>query len=126
MRRWSRTLMLVLALLVAGGVGKHVAAQAVLPGASKGLAEAARDQNGRGGVLIIGMSAGNIPYPNTPPNEGFEGRRWVGYQIYDGLANWNLARGDTVPVPSPALGACPRINVCSLLSRLVRRFVCTD
>jgi peptide/nickel transport system substrate-binding protein len=106
MVRWSRTLMLVLALLVAGGGGKKVEAtggQAILPGASKGLDEAARDQSGRGGTLIIGMSAGNIPYPNTPPNEGFEGRRWVGYQIYDGLANWNLAQGDTVPVPSPAL-----------------------
>jgi peptide/nickel transport system substrate-binding protein len=106
MVQWSRTLMLVLALLVACGGGKKVEAtggQAVLPGASKGLDEAARDQSGRGGTLIIGMSAGNIPYPNTPPNEGFEGRRWVGYQIYDGLANWNLAQGDTVPVPRPAL-----------------------
>src|SRR6266567_545628 len=106
MMRWSRALMLVLALLVMCGSDKKVEAtggQAVLPGASKGLDAAARDQSGRGGTLIIGMSAGNIPYPNTPPNEGFEGRRWVGYQIYDGLANWNLAQGDTVPVPSPAL-----------------------
>jgi peptide/nickel transport system substrate-binding protein len=72
-------------------------------GASKGFEEASKDQSGSGGTLIIGMSAGNIPYPDTPPNEGFEGRRWVGYQIYDGLANWNLAQGETVPVPGPGL-----------------------
>jgi hypothetical protein len=89
MLRWIRALMLVLALLITCSGGKKVEAQAVLPGASKGLAAAARDQSGRRGTLIIGMSAGNIPYPNTPPNEGFEGRRWVGYQIYDGLANWS-------------------------------------
>lgn len=74
-----------------------------LPGSSKSFEEASSDQSGSGGTLIIGMSAGNIPYPNTPPNEGFEGRRWVGYQIYDGLANWNLAQGETVPVPGPGL-----------------------
>jgi Bacterial extracellular solute-binding proteins, family 5 Middle len=99
MMPWSRTLMLLLVLLVVYGGGKKVEAT----GASTGLDEASRGQRGSGGTLIIGMSAGNIPYPNTPPNEGFEGRRWVGYQIYDGLANWNLAQGDTVPVPSPAL-----------------------
>jgi len=66
MMRWSRALMLVLALLVVCGGGKKVEAtggQAVLPGASKGLDEAARDQSGSGGTLIIGMSAGNIPNP---------------------------------------------------------------
>ena len=71
--------------------------------ANAGVADAAKDQSGSGGTLTIGMSAGNIPFPNTPPNEGFEGRRWVGYQIYDGLANWNLAQGETVPVPGPGL-----------------------
>ncbi len=61
------------------------------------------DRGGSGGTLTIAMSAGNIPYPNTPPNEGFEGRRFVGYQIYDGLARYNLDQGDSVPVPKPGL-----------------------
>jgi peptide/nickel transport system substrate-binding protein len=49
------------------------------------------------------MSAGNIPIPNTSPNEGFEGRRFVGYQIYDALTLFNVDQGDTVPVPGPGL-----------------------
>ncbi len=64
---------------------------------------AAKDRSGSGGTLTIAMSAGNIPYPNTPPNEGFEGRRFVGYQIYDGILNFNLDQPDSVPVPGPGL-----------------------
>ncbi|TAJ17869.1 MAG: hypothetical protein EPO65_10295, partial [Dehalococcoidia bacterium] len=48
-------------------------------------ASAAPDRSGSGGTLVIGMTAGNIPLPNTPPDQGFEGRRFVGYQIYDAL-----------------------------------------
>src|SRR2546428_3965687 len=102
MMRWSRALMLVLALLVVCGGGKKVEAQAVLPGASKGLTEAARDQSGRGGTLIIRMSAGNIPYPNTPPHEGVEGRGRGGYPIFDGPPHLALPQGDTAPLPQPA------------------------
>ncbi len=67
-----------------------------------GTADAA-DPDGSGGVLRIGMTAGNIPFPATPPNEGFEGRRFVGYQIYDALFRFNVEQGDSVPVPEPAL-----------------------
>jgi peptide/nickel transport system substrate-binding protein len=100
---------LALTMLVVGacGGGKTESPSSGSPGAaataSKGVDDAAKDSSGSGGTLTIAMSAGNIPYPNTPPNEGFEGRRWVGYQIYDGLANWDLAQGDTVPVPKPGL-----------------------
>ncbi|MGE3911369.1 MAG: hypothetical protein AB7K36_18575, partial [Chloroflexota bacterium] len=63
----------------------------------------AKDRSGSGGTLTIAMSAGNIPYPNTPPNEGFEGRRFVGYQIYDGILNFVLDQAETVPSPHPGL-----------------------
>jgi len=63
----------------------------------------ATDRSGSGGTLIIGMSAGNVPYPNTPPNEGYEGTRFVGNQIYDELTPVNYDQGDTVPTPSPGL-----------------------
>ncbi len=99
--------MAAMALFAGCGSGKDEAASsdapAALPSASKGLDDAAKDQSGSGGTLIIGMSATNIPIPNTPPDNGFEGRRWVGYQIYDGLANWDLAQGETVPSAKPAL-----------------------
>ncbi|MBV9898407.1 MAG: ABC transporter substrate-binding protein [Chloroflexi bacterium] len=63
----------------------------------------ATDRTGKGGTLIVGMSAGNIPYPNTPPNEGYEGTRFVGNQIYDELTPVNYDQGDSVPVPGPGL-----------------------
>jgi peptide/nickel transport system substrate-binding protein len=63
----------------------------------------ATDRTGSGGTLIIGMSAGNVPYPNTPPNEGYEGTRFVGNQIYDELTPVNYDQGDSVPVPGPGL-----------------------
>jgi ABC-type transport system substrate-binding protein len=63
----------------------------------------ANDRSGKGGTLTIGMSAGNIPFPNTPPNEGYEGQRFVGYQIYDTIVGLNYDQGDTVPVPGPGL-----------------------
>jgi len=71
---------------------------------------AAKDRSGSGGTLTIAMSAGNIPYPNTPPNEGFEGRRFVGYQIYDGILNFNLDQAETVPVPGPGLAESWKIE----------------
>jgi len=65
--------------------------------------EAARDRSGSGGTLTIAMSAGNIPYPNTPPNEGGEGSRFVGLQLYDGLTVFDLDQGDTIPALKPGL-----------------------
>ncbi len=70
---------------------------------SKGADAAAGDTSGSGGVLTVAMSAGNVPYPNTPPSEGGEGFRFVGFQIYDGLTRFNFDQGDTVPSPNPGL-----------------------
>ncbi|MBO0882831.1 MAG: hypothetical protein J2P17_21355, partial [Mycobacterium sp.] len=56
-----------------------------------------------GGELIVAMSAGNIPIPNTPTTEGGEGSRFVGLNIYNALTQLNVEQGDTSPVPSPAL-----------------------
>ena len=56
-----------------------------------------------GGELRIAMSAGNIPFPSTPPNEGYEGYRFVGNNIYDGLTRLNLDQVKTLPTPQPSL-----------------------
>src|SRR3954452_19043948 len=68
-------------------------------------AAAAPGQQSRtsGGELIVAMSAGNIPIPNTPTTEGGEGSRFVGLNIYNALTQLNAEQGDTSPVPSPAL-----------------------
>lgn len=57
-----------------------------------------------GGTLVIGMSAANIPVPDTAPTEGYEGYRFVGFQLYDGLVNWDPKNGvDNVTTTKPAL-----------------------
>ena len=58
---------------------------------------------GSGGTLRIAMSAANIPFPSTPSNQGYEGYRFVGNNIYDGLTRLNLNQDATLPTPQPAL-----------------------
>jgi ABC-type dipeptide transport system, periplasmic component len=55
------------------------------------------------GTLIIGMSAANIPVPDTTPTEGYEGMRFVGYQLYDPLVKWDLTKGDQPATLAPGL-----------------------
>jgi peptide/nickel transport system substrate-binding protein len=66
-------------------------------------AKAQSDANGSGGTLVIAMSAANIPSMDTSPTEGYEGYRFVGFQLYDGLTNFDSSQGDTVTVAVPAL-----------------------
>jgi peptide/nickel transport system substrate-binding protein len=59
--------------------------------------------SGSGGTLKIAMSAGNIPQPDVAPDQGYEGYRFVGNNIYDGLTRLNLNQSQTLPTPQPAL-----------------------
>ena len=43
-----------------------------------------------GGILRIAMTAADIPTTHGIPNNGFEGFRFLGYQPYDALVNWDL------------------------------------
>jgi peptide/nickel transport system substrate-binding protein len=45
-------------------------------------------------VLRIAMTAGDIPAWTGQPDQGFEGYRFVGFNLYDGLTNWDLSRAD--------------------------------
>jgi len=63
-----------------------------------------------GGELRIAMSAGNVPFPSTPPNEGYEGYRFVGNNIYDGLTRLNLDQSTTLPSPQPSLAQSWKIS----------------
>src|SRR5215468_12544203 len=58
---------------------------------------------GKGGVLRIGMTAADIPYTAGQPDQGFEGYRFVGYQLYDALVRWDLSQGERLPDIAPAL-----------------------
>src|SRR5262249_37861615 len=55
------------------------------------------------GTLRIGMTAADIPYTGGQTDNGFEGFRFVGYQIYEPLINWDLSRGDKLPSLVPGL-----------------------
>ena len=57
----------------------------------------------QGGHLRIGMTASDIPYTGGQTDNGFEGFRFVGYQIYEPLINWDLTRGDRLPPLVPGL-----------------------
>jgi len=54
-------------------------------------------------VLRIGMTAADIPYTSGQPDQGGEGYRFVGYQLYDALINWDLTQGDRLPQLVPGL-----------------------
>jgi peptide/nickel transport system substrate-binding protein len=57
----------------------------------------------RGGVLRIGMTASDIPNTAGQPDQGGEGLRFIGYQMYDALVNWDLRQGDRPAELRPAL-----------------------
>jgi len=57
----------------------------------------------RGGVLRIGMTAADIPFTGGQPDQGFEGFRFIGYQIYEALVRWDLSQGEKLPDLVPAL-----------------------
>jgi peptide/nickel transport system substrate-binding protein len=58
---------------------------------------------GSGGTLRIGMSASNVPIPDTPPTEGGEGRRFVGTQIYEGLTRFDTHQAEKFCTPVPGM-----------------------
>ena len=56
-----------------------------------------------GGTLVVGMTAGNIPVTTGNPDQGFEGYRFVGYNLYDSLALWDLSKSDQPSEIRPGL-----------------------
>lgn len=71
---------------------------AVLGAATMQLQAAAAES-----VLRIAMTAGDIPDWAGEPDQGFEGYRFVGFNLYDGLVDWDLSRSDREADIKPAL-----------------------
>jgi len=63
-----------------------------------------------GGVLTVGMTAGDIPVTTGIPDQGAEGLRFVGYNLYDALTLWNLQLGDKPTDIKPGLATAWRID----------------
>src|SRR5436305_661136 len=45
-------------------------------------------------VLRIGMTAADIPRTLGQPDQGYEGNRFTGVTMYDGLTQWDLSSAD--------------------------------
>jgi len=54
-------------------------------------------------TLRIAMTAADIPTPTGLPNNGFEGMRFLGYPIFEGLVLWDLTRTDRLAALRPGL-----------------------
>ena len=54
-------------------------------------------------ILRIGMTAADIPRTHGQPDQGFEGNRFTGIPMYDGLTQWDLSSADKPSVVLPNL-----------------------
>src|SRR3954471_14634758 len=54
-------------------------------------------------TLRIAMTAADIPRTLGQPDQGFEGNRFTGIPMYDGLTQWDLSKADAPSVLIPAL-----------------------
>ncbi len=54
-------------------------------------------------TLRIAMTASDVPTTTGMPNNGFEGMRFLGYPIFEGLTLWKLESADTLAGLRPGL-----------------------
>ena len=81
---------------------KHIVIAALL-GAAASLAASGANA---AGTLTIGMTAGDLPQTTGNPDQGFEGYRFVGYNLYDALVLWDLSgAGDKAADIKPGLAS---------------------
>ncbi len=74
-----------------------------------GLAAAAQSAQAET-VLTVAMTAGDIPVTTGNPDQGFEGFRFVGYNLYDSLALWDLSSSDKASDIKPGLATSWEID----------------
>ncbi len=63
-----------------------------------------------GGTLTVAMTAGDIPVTTGNPDQGFEGYRFVGYNLYDALLLWDLSKSDKPSEIRPGLATSYEID----------------
>ncbi len=62
------------------------------------------------GTLTVGMTAGDLPQTTGNPDQGFEGYRFVGYNLYDSLVLWDLSQGDKAADIKPGLATAWHVD----------------
>jgi ABC-type transport system substrate-binding protein len=55
------------------------------------------------GTLRVAMTASDVPTTTGAPDNGFEGLRFLGYPVYEGLVLWDLTRADRLAEIRPGL-----------------------
>jgi peptide/nickel transport system substrate-binding protein len=63
-----------------------------------------------GGTLRVAMTAGDIPVTTGNPDQGFEGYRFVGYNLYDALLLWDLSKADKPSDIRPGLATSYEVD----------------
>src|SRR4029077_10081138 len=56
-----------------------------------------------GGTLRIAMTASDVPTTTGAPDNGYEGVRFLGYPVYEGLVLWDLKSADKLADIRPGL-----------------------
>src|ERR1700761_384096 len=99
----SRGLMTILSEIT----GKRRPAALVLVAAlSVSLPQLARAET----VIRLGMTAADIPRTVGQPDQGFEGNRFTGLTMYDGLTMWDLSSADKPSALIPGLATEWTVN----------------
>ena len=95
-----------------------VAAAAVALGLTAGSAFA-------GGTLRVAMTASDVPTTTGAPDNGYEGLRFLGYPVFEGLVLWDLNSADKLagirPGLAEQLGDIKAALLQVLLQELVHR-----
>src|SRR5262245_16821317 len=55
------------------------------------------------GALRSAMTSSDVPTTTGAPDNGFEGVRFLGYPVYEGLVLWDLSRADKLAEIRPGL-----------------------
>src|SRR6266702_6681042 len=69
---------------------------ALVLGLTAGAAQAA-------GTLRIAMTASDVPITTGAPDNGYEGVRFLGYPVFEGLILWDLRNADKLAGIRPGL-----------------------
>src|SRR5712691_4383876 len=56
-----------------------------------------------GGTLRVAITATDVPTTTGAPDNGYEGLRFLGYPVFEGLVLWNLSSADKLAGIVPGL-----------------------
>ena len=56
-----------------------------------------------GGTLRVAMTASDVPTTTGAPDNGYEGMRFLGFPVFEGLVLWDLTRADKLADIRPGL-----------------------